>query len=131
MIVLFTTDLDAQGTNLSDVTMVVHVGLPREPVSRRLGRMARAGMTGHSHWLMTDFESASAIKQLTDQPLARHDVQASESMVATVHHVMDAVDYKIRALAYKVLISLSLSLSFFVSSQIDDDSLDDCGVGLA
>jgi hypothetical protein len=129
MIVLFTTDV--RGTNLSDVTMLVHVGLPLEPVSLRLGRMARSGMTGHSHWLRTDFESASVVKQLTDQPLTHHDVQASESMVATVHHAMDGVDYNIRALAYKVLISLSLSLSFFVSSQIDDDSLDDCGVGLA
>lgn len=68
-VIMFSSDVSARGVDYPDVSLVLQVGLTdRDQYIHRLGRTARAGMTGKGILVLSEFETV-LLDQLADLPL--------------------------------------------------------------
>ncbi|MCB9091302.1 MAG: DEAD/DEAH box helicase [Halobacteriovoraceae bacterium] len=76
--ILVCTDVAARGLDVSQVTHVINMGLPRKPDSyvHRIGRTGRAGQSGKAISFISPGESRnlSVIEKMTNQKLAKFEI---------------------------------------------------------
>ncbi|TDH65015.1 hypothetical protein CCR75_001698 [Bremia lactucae] len=80
-VMMFSSDVSARGVDYPDVSLVLQVGLTdRDQYIHRLGRTARAGMTGKGVLVLAEFEKP-LLNNLVDLPLTRSNTFTSKKLV--------------------------------------------------
>ena len=118
-LIMFSSDVSARGMDYPGVSMVVQVGTPTntEQYIHRIGRTARAGLTGEATLILADFEADNFLKRdgkglplhpraLPQQPL----IDAASRLVASTAPMLD---YELGTVSYQSFLGFYGSISAF------------------
>ncbi|CEG40794.1 dead deah box rna [Plasmopara halstedii] len=80
-VIMFSSDVSARGVDYPDVSLVLQVGFTdRDQYIHRLGRTARAGMTGKGILILSEFETV-VLDNLADLPLIQSTTYSPDMLM--------------------------------------------------